>query len=280
MVGVHRLQALQASHDASALSQVQTWVHWPQAPTTFLIAALIGWLSLLWGFHHKGRPFGSLKAAMQTVLLIVVTALIAALLSILVPHLPFSLGIFIPALLCGAVLKENETIQEMRIANADLAAFVTIGISYFLKRAGEQISEDRTVWCETQMDALKSMSHGRAEDESASLGRFAAAARELRPRLDRRVSKDLQVQVKEQFTEVTRAVKAARQAHDGDEFSDEYDNAGAALFMLLQIAYNWKLANLSFAAAPNLSDQPFKPPERPSRPSEQSSKPPEQHKVG
>ena len=175
MVGVDRLQASLASHGASATSHIPGWIHWPQAPQTFLIAALIGWLSLLWGYHHRGRPFGSPKAVMRTMMLILVTALIAALLSILVPHLPFSLGIFIPALLCGAVMKENETIQEMRIANADLAAFVTIGISYFLKLAGEQISEDRTHWCEDQMDALKSMRQDGELDEVISIIKFAGA---------------------------------------------------------------------------------------------------------
>jgi hypothetical protein len=227
---------------------------------------LIGWLSLLWGFHHKGRPFGSRKAIMRTTTLIAVTALIAAVLSVLVPHLPFSLGIFIPALLCGAVLKENETIEEMRIANADMAAFVTIGISYFLKSAGEQISEDRTGWCEDQIDTLKSVHRGGVEDRRTSLIRFADAARELRPKLDRRVSKDLKVQVQQHFDDVDEAAGKARQARIYSKtFSDAYDDAESALFMLLQFAYNWKLKKLSFTVTP--------------KPAAQSSKPPEQQKV-
>jgi hypothetical protein len=268
MVGVRRLQASLAPHGASAASHIPGWVHWPQAPQTFLIAVLIGWLSLLWGFHHKGRPFGSRKATMRTTTLIAVTALIAAALSILVPHLPFSLGIFIPALLCGAVLKENETIQEMRIANADMAAFVTIGISYFLKSAGEQISEDRTNWCEDQLDTLKKMPQGSMDSKRASLIRFVDAARELRPKLDRRVSKDLKVQVQDHFDAVDEAAGKARQTRGtySKTFNDAYDDAETALFMLLQFAYNWKLKKLSFTVTP-------KPPEQP-------SKPPEQQKVG
>jgi hypothetical protein len=248
MVGVHRLQALLASHGASATSHIPGWIHWPEAPQTFVVAVLIGWLSILWGFHHKGRPFGSPKATVRTLTLLAVTALIAALLSVLVPHLPFSLGIFLPALLCGAIVKEDETIQELRIANADLAAFVRIGIFYFLKCAAEQIAEDRTTWCEDQLGALKNVPQGGVENRRTSLSKFADAARELRSKLDRRVSKDLKVQVKDHFDAVDNAVKAAKQARSiyDQKFNDEYDNAEGALFMLLQFAYNWKLKKLSY----------------------------------
>src|SRR5262245_13500498 len=73
MVGVHQLLAVQASHGASALSQVLNWLHWQQTLLAALIAIVISWMSLLAGFHQKGRPFGSRKAKIHTIALIIVT---------------------------------------------------------------------------------------------------------------------------------------------------------------------------------------------------------------
>ena len=161
MVGVDRLQALATAHGASTTSQVPIgttllhWIHWPQAPAAFALAIGISYISLCVGFRHKGRPFGSKKAATRSIMLIIATALLAAVLSWAVPHLPFSLGIFIPALLCGAVLKESEAIEELRLANDVLAAFVTLGISYLLGRVRDQMSNDRAGWCDRQVDQFR-----------------------------------------------------------------------------------------------------------------------------
>ena len=58
----------------------------------------------------------------------------------------------------------------------------------------------------------------------------------------------------------------ARLTHDDQVISDKYYIADAALFILLELTYNWKLANIDFTVT--------------SKPPEQPSKPPEQHKVG
>jgi uncharacterized membrane protein YvlD (DUF360 family) len=257
MAEVHRLQALLASHDAShtasTLSQVESWVHWPQSAWAFLIALLIGWASLLLGFHHKGRPFGSRKAIMHTVILLIVTALIASVLSILVPHLPLSLGIFIPALLCGAVLKENEAIQELRLANDMIAAFVTIGISILLEQATEQMSNDRSNWCDDLIEKFEIRDASGAEDELASLRSFSVAAGQLLTGLSSRISekggkkhRDL-IGAEDHHAAVYTAIRAAVKAHSlGDIplFRKEYESAKIALQFLLQIAYNWRYGNI------------------------------------
>jgi hypothetical protein len=249
MVGVHRLQALLASQGASATTHIPSWVHWPQAPVAFLIAVIISYASLLLGFHHKGRPFGSGKAITCTMMLITVTALIAAVLSVLVPHLPFSLGIFIPALLCGAVLKENEAIEELRIVNAEMAAFVTIGVSYLLKRARDQMSNDRGRWCGDQIKQFRRLDPNGTEDELASLSSFSVAAEQLHDGLISRLPKehgDL-VQAKEHYTAVDPAIRAATQARNLGNlplFRKEYNEAREALKYLLQIVYDWKYGNI------------------------------------
>ena len=244
MVGVHRLQALLAAHATSA-GLIPSWVHWPQAPIAFFIALFISYISLLLGFHHKGRPFGSRKATAWTITLIAVTALLAAVLSILVPHLPLSLGVFIPALLCGAVLKENESIEELRIANAELAAIVTIGISYFLSQAREQMADDRANWCEKLIDQFRSRDQYGAENELASLNNFSVAAGQLRTGLVNRLPdghRDLAAII-DNGGEIDPAIRAADQARklgNTQLFREEYNKAEEPLTYLLQLAYNWK----------------------------------------
>jgi hypothetical protein len=254
MVGVDRLQTLPTSHGASAMSQVPSWIHWPQAPAAFAIALIISYLSLLLGFHHKGRPFGSGKAITRSVMLIAATALIAAVLSVLVPHLPLSLGIFIPALLCGAVLKENEAIEELRLANPELAAFVTVGISYLLGRARDQMSNDRAGWCDSQVNQFRARVPNGSEDELASLTSFSVAADQLHDGLSDRFPNEPRVltQADEHYKEVDEAIDEARQARANRDtllFRKKYNKAAQALKGLLRIAYDWKYNNLIDLAA-------------------------------
>jgi hypothetical protein len=253
MVKVHRLQALLASHDAphtvSTMSQIAHWIHWPEGPAAFVIAMIISYLSLLLGFHHKGRPFGSGKAITRSVMLIAVTALIAAVLSVLVPHLPLSLGIFIPALLCGAVLKENEAIEELRLASPELAAFVTIGISYFLAQARDQMSNDRAGWCDSQVNQFRARAPGGSEDELASLNSFSVAADRLRNGLSDRLPEEhrVMIQAEDHYNVVDPAIGEARQARAGGDtllFRKKYNEAEQALKCLLRIAYDWKYDNI------------------------------------
>ena len=253
MVGVHRLQAPLAAHSASA-GLMPSWVHWPQAPIAFLIALFISYISLLLGFHHNGRPFGSRRAAAWSITLIAVTALLAAVLSILVPHLPLSLGIFIPALLCGAVLKENEAIEELRIANAELAAVITIGISYFLSQVREQMADDRAKWCERLIGQFRTPDRYGVENELASLNSFSVAAGQLRTGLVMRLPsghRDLAAMV-DNGGEIDPAIRAAGQARklgNTQEFREEYNKAEEALTYLLQLAYNWKYTDIINLAA-------------------------------
>jgi len=255
MVGVDRRQALPTSPGALTTSRVATgttlpyWIHWPQAPAAFAIAIIISYMSLLLGFHHKGRPFGSREAITRSVMLISVTALIAAVLSVLVPHLPLSLGIFIPALLCGAVLKENEAIEELRLANPELAAFVTIGISYLLGRARDQMSDDRAGWCDHQVDQFRRRDPDDGEDERASLNSFSVAAEQLQDGLLRRLPKGHgdRVQVDDHYAAADQAIMAAVRAYGPRKtelFREEYNKAEQALKYLLQIAYDWKYDNI------------------------------------
>lgn len=262
MVGVDRLQALPTSHGASTASQIGTtllhWIHWPQAPATFLIAILISWISLLFGFHHKGRPFGSRRAAADAIEIIAATAIIAAVLSVFVPRLPLSMGIFIPALLCGAVLKEEEGEQELRAAQPELAAIITLGISYLLNRLREQMSGDCADWCEQETEHLRSWDEQHREDKLASLSNFELAAGRVRSMLGRRLPGDLRTRVQEHYSEVDPAVNAARRYHSEGNykgFSEEYNRVEDALYLLLEYAYNWKYTNINVPAA-------SKPPER------------------
>jgi hypothetical protein len=226
-------------------------MHWPQSAWAFLIALLIGWASLLLGFQHKGRPFGSRKAIMHTVILLFVTALIASVLSILVPHLPLSLGIFIPALLCGAVLKENEAIQELRLANDMIAAFVTIGISILLENATEQMSNDRSNWCEGLVEKFEIRDSSGTEDELATLRSFSVAAEQLLAGLSSRIPekggkkhRDL-IGAEDHYQAVDLAIEAARRARSGTVlFRKKYNEAEQALKGLLRIAYDWKCGNI------------------------------------
>jgi|SRR5215471_2980895 len=247
MTELHWSQALLASHGASASIQMPSWIHWPQAPATFFVAVVIGLVSLLYGFHHKGRPFGSREATTLTSTIIAATALIAAVLSVFVPHLPLSIGIFIPALLCRSALKEKEDDQELRAAHPQLAAIVTLGITYLANKLRDRMADDRASWCEHQVDQLRVLRKSGVENELATLRNFATAAAKVRSKLTRRLPEDQKVQVEDHYSVIDPAVRAATDAwkqHNDEQFSKEYNNAEVALHLLLEYAYNWKYTNI------------------------------------
>ena len=240
---VYWSQALMLSHAASAPGRMPGWVHWPEAPATFLIAALISWVSLLYGFHHEGRPFGSRKATEKTTTIIVGTALIAAVLSVFVPHLPLSIGIFIPALLCRSALKEGEGDQELRAAHPQLAAVITLGIGYMIGRLRETMVDDRATWCERLMDKLRSVDQSGVEDYLARTKNFATAAAKVRSKLIKRLPDDLKVQVTDHYAAINPAIAASKKAFDlgnSAQAAEEYNKAEEALYQLLQFAYDWR----------------------------------------
>jgi hypothetical protein len=276
MVRVHRLQALQASHDVSTVSQVLNFIHWKQALLAASIAVVISWMSLMSGFHHKGRPFGSREAAMRTITLIAATTLIASALSVLVPRLPFSMGIFIPGVLSAAVLKENETVQELRVANPYLAAFVTLSISFFYGLVKDQIFLDRGNWCDRQIERLQNRDQNGTENEFATLSSFAAAGDTLRYTLAGRLPDDQKdktlVEVSDHYSVIGPAARQARDAfreHKYDLFGERYNEAKEAVRFLLQIAYNWKY-DVDLTAALNPSARFTEPPDPPARSKEPS----------
>ena len=256
MVGVDRLQALATAHGASTTSRqvpvgttLLHWIHWPQAPAAFALAIGISYISLCVGSRHKGRPFGSKKAATRSIMLIIATALLAAVLSWAVPHLPFLYKSSTTALLCGAVLKESEAIQELRLANDVLAAFVTLGISLLLGRVRDQISSDRADWCDHLVDQFRRRNAVGKENERASLDSFSAAAVQLDSGLMSRLPKEHadRDKAEEYFSAVIKAIGSAVPAYNQKEglvFGKKYIEAEVALKFLLQIVYDWKYENI------------------------------------
>jgi hypothetical protein len=243
------LQLATARASISAPSWMPSWVHWPQAPATFAIAALISWVSLLYGFHHKGRPFGSREATRKTVTIIAATSAIAAVASVFVPHLPLSVGIFVPALLCRSALKESGEDQELRAAHPQLAAIVTLGISYLINLLREQMADDRATWCEDVLDQLRRYDSTGVEDGLASVRNFATVAGRVQVKLLNRLPGDLEEQVRNHYSEINPATIAAENAlhlRDDDRFDEEYNRVEEALNQLLQLAYDWKYTKINF----------------------------------
>jgi hypothetical protein len=134
-----------------------------------------------------------------------------------------------------------------------IAAFVTIGISILLEQATEQMSNDRSNWCDDLIEKFEIRDASGAEDELASLRSFSVAAGQLLTGLSSRISekggkkhRDL-IGAEDHHAAVYTAIRAAVKAHglgDIPLFRKEYESAKIALQFLLQIAYNWRYGNI------------------------------------
>lgn len=236
-------QALKTSHAAS----IPSWVHWPQAPLTLLIALIVSWVSLRYRYLDKGRPFGSIGAAVRAVTVIVLTALLSTVLGVLLPRLPVTIGAFIPALLCTDRLDRLGKAEGglNAVENPPWFGIITLGISLLLKWLEIQMAEDCERWCKLKMSEV----HDLNEIEQAAEGLHGALTRAC-------TNTHLKQKLQSDYDAICSAVSRTRDAEDHGQHEEARKQSFAAkqaLMVMLGRAY--KSGYTSTAVMPRSPDQ-------------------------
>jgi hypothetical protein len=241
MVGVGWPQALMTMHGASTtswvLSWVPSWVHWRQVVVTLLVALGAGWVSLCLRYLHKGQPFGTRKAAVRATTVIVLTAVLATVLSALLPRLPpVSVGLLIPALLCADRLPKGE--REPGTDQPEWYGLVTGGVSLLLNWLQDQTAMDSYRWAK-----------GKADEGIRNLGDLMQAAEHVQETLceltrHRAGSGRLRHELKADRDGIEAAVARARSARSTEETEKEDYSARRALITMLGRAYAWRCTGI------------------------------------
>lgn len=198
-----------------------------QGAGTVAATLLVSFVSLLYRYRRNGHPFGSRKSSAWAIAVVVIMALPAAL-ALFLPRVPPTyLGVALPAVL--GVRGERLYKKDQPSEPAVWYQVVTLGVRLLLDRLEQQMEADRDVWCERQVDLLRTWDA--LED----------AVNALFSRLrNRSYMKDRVSRLRSHRDAVQKAVMAGRQA----EARGEYDairkaqhEAREALCAMLRLAY-------------------------------------------
>jgi hypothetical protein len=210
-------------------------VLWQQAIITFLAALVASWVSLLYRFRNKGRPFGSKSAVAWSITIIFTLASVATMLGLALPRAaekvpPVSLGLFLPAFLCAGPIRKPDS----PIDRAAWYGIATIGLSLLLDQLQQQMDLDRDKWCELRVG------------DHWSLEELDDAALRLCSKLSNRISDGgLRTRLKSDYDAVHAAVIEGEQATEARERRRAIHDAQQALTMMLGRAYEWGYRDVS-----------------------------------
>jgi hypothetical protein len=219
-------------------SWVPSWVHWRQVLGTLLAGLAAGWVCLSLRYLHKGQPFGTRKAAVRAVSVILLTAILATAISVLLPRLPpVSIGLLIPALLCVQRLPKGE--REPVTEQPPWYGLITGGVSLLLNWLEDQTAADCLRWAERKV--VKEV-HG--------VGDLTMAAEHVQSTLrtltrNRPGSARLKRELKADYDGVDTAVARALEAANSEEAMKAEYSARHALITMLGRAYAWRCTNIT-----------------------------------
>lgn len=202
---------------------------WQQAISTFPAALVASWVSLLYRFRDKGRPFGSTSATGWSIAIILTLASSATMLGLALPRAvekvpPVSLGLFLPALLCASPLKRPDS----PIDRAAWYGIATIGLGLLLDQLQQQMDIDRDEWCELRVG------------DHWTLEELDDAALRLCSKLSNRVSDSgRRARLKSDYDAVHAAVIRGEQATEARRLQRARHEARHALTTMLSRAYEW-----------------------------------------
>lgn len=125
---------------------------WMETAVAAPAAVAASWVSLLYRYQGRGRPFASWRAAGHAAAVIAVTAAAATGLGLTLPRAaaqvpPFSVALFVPALLCASRLGRPDT----PVDRAMWYGIATVGVTMLLSGLEQQMYADRERWCERQI---------------------------------------------------------------------------------------------------------------------------------
>lgn len=164
----------------------ELWAHGLPTAGVALVASLV---FLLYRYRGHGHPFGSARARLWSVAVMVVLSVVSAALGLGLPALaetipPASMGLLTPAMLLSHRLATREESVGQHHPWFDV---VTGGVRLLLDRLEQQMIVDRDAWCDTRINAAWSLDQ--FEDAAFILhtklsGRVRESARKQRLRSD------------------------------------------------------------------------------------------------
>jgi hypothetical protein len=204
-------------------------VPWSQVLITLPAALAAGWVSLLYRYRGRGRPFGSARAAAWSLAVVSVTGAAAAGLALGLPAAvdqlpPVTIGLVIPTLLCAG----RAVTAESPVERAVWYPIVTAGVTILLDHLEQQMYADRDAWCQARVSrqwSLEQLEETAWDVHAALAGRTSDHRRLSRLRSD--------------FDGVSEAVARAGRAGHARDVRRERHAAEQALLSMLGRAYDW-----------------------------------------
>ncbi|HEX6527328.1 MAG TPA: hypothetical protein VF070_46055 [Streptosporangiaceae bacterium] len=202
---------------------------WPQIQVTLSAAMAASWVSLFYRYRGRGRPFGSVRAAMWALAVIVATGVVSTAVALGLPEAvaqlpPVTIGLFVPALLCAS----RAISAESPVERAVWYPIATAGVTLLLDRLTQQMYADRDAWCDAMVNrqwTLEQLEEVSWEVHSLLAGRTGDRRRLSRLRSD--------------FDAVSEAITLAERAGHGREARRARHSAEQALRAMLGCAYDW-----------------------------------------
>jgi uncharacterized membrane protein len=213
---------------------------WLRIVATVAAALAASWVSLLYRYRRKGRPFASRRSAGWALAVITVTMAAATGVGLGLPVLtaavpPFTIGLLVPTLLCAARAGKPEPPAERPVWYEIASAGVTLLIDHL----EQQMCADRDSWCEAQVR------------EHWSLDQLEDAVWCVHAVLERRISGDRarRTRLRSDFDAACQAVRAADKASAASprEAGRARYTAEQALITMLGRAWDWGHTDISTA---------------------------------
>lgn len=207
---------------------------WLRVVVTAAAALASSWVSLLYRYRRKGRPFASRRSAWRALAVIAAAAAAATGVGFGLPVVtaavpPFTLGLLVPVLLCAARDGKAEPPAERPV----WYEIATAGVIILLDHLELQMCADRDSWAEGQVS------------EGWTLARLEDAVWHVHAFLERRVSdRARRARLRADFDGACQAVRDADKA-SGREAARARFAAEQALITMLGRAWDWGHADIS-----------------------------------
>lgn len=213
---------------------------WLEAAVAAPAAVGASWVSLLYRYRERGRPFGSWESAGRAVAVIAVTAAVATGVGLALPRAaaqaaaqvqPVYVAVFVPALLCASRLGK----PDPPVNRAMWYTVATLGVTMLLDGLEQQMRADRERWCANQIN------------EDWDLDQLEDAAWRVNAVLSTRVSADRGRlnRLRSDFDAVCQAVREADKAGKLREARRARYTAEQALAAMLGRGWDWGHMDIS-----------------------------------
>ena len=203
---------------------------WTETAVAAPAAVAASWVSLMYRYQGRGRPFASRRSAGHAAAVIALTAATATALGLTLPRAaaqvpPLPVALFIPALLCASRLGKPDT----PVDRAMWYGIATVGVTMLLAGLEQQMCADRENWCEKQIDP------------DWNLDELEDAAWRVNAALSSRVSDDRRRlnRLRSDFDVVCHAVRQADKADKLREARRARYTAEQALAAMLGRGWDW-----------------------------------------